>query len=153
MNAPLEIPTKPVLMKTNRDFRLSSLNGYVVNFKADEPVRVPPHVYVEAVRIGAVECGEVDNLPEPEAETDGGPQGAAEAAKLAAEAKDSYIRQACLALIAEDDSAKFKAEGPPKLNALIKELPPEAPRPTAGDVQRVWELLQDDVSLADNVED
>ena len=78
MSNALEVPTKPVFMETIRDYRLSSLNGYVVNFKRGKPSLVPPHVYLEAIRAGAIVCEEQPE-PEEEVKTDGGIPGAAEA--------------------------------------------------------------------------
>ena len=148
MNAEIQIPDRPVLMQTNRDFRLSSLNGYVVNFKANEPTSVPPHCYVEAVGIGAVKC-ELQPEPEVQEEKEKHPS-IAEAAKLEAEAKISYIRQACLQLMAENDTTAFKADGYPKVANLIEALPPEAPRPTAGEIADVFDQLREEMELAED---
>lgn len=146
MSTKLEIPAQPVMMQTNRDYRLSSLNGFVINFKADEPARVPPHVYEEAFRIGAVVVGECEA---PQENTDGFIRGAKEAGELEAEAKRGHVKQACIALMARDDSTDFKADGYPKLNKVTAEIPPECPKPTAGEVMEAMDELRKDVNLAD----
>jgi hypothetical protein len=148
MNQKLEIPDRPVMMQTNRDFRLSSLNGWVVNFKSGIPEKVPPHVFVEAIGIGAVVCDEQPE-PEPVEEKQKHPS-IAEAAKLEAEAKYSYVKQACLQLMAENDNTAFKADGYPKAASLIAVLPPEAPRPTAGEIATVFDQLREDMELAED---
>lgn len=149
MSNALTVPTKPVFMETIRDYRLSSLNGYVVNFKRGKPSLVPPHVYLEAIRAGAVVCEEQPEEKD-EVKTDGGVPGAAEAAKLEASAKTEHIKKACLVLMARDDAANdFKADGYPKFNKVVAECPPECPSFTAGDVQEVFDILREDVSLAD----
>jgi len=149
MNAEIQIPDRPVMMQTNRDFRLASLNGWVVNFKANEPVRVPPNCYVEAVGIGAVVCDEQPE-PEPVVEKEAQHPSIAEAAKLEAEAKYSYVRQACLQLMAENDTTAFKADGYPKAANVIAALPPEAPRPTAGEIATVFDQLREEMDLAED---
>lgn len=144
----IQTPDQPVMMQTNRDFRLSSLNGYVVNFRADTPTRVPPNAYLEAVGIGAVVC---DEQPEPRKVEEKRPDPSiAEAAKLEAEAKISYIRQACLQLMAENDLTAFKADGYPKAAYLIAALPAEAPRPTAGEIAEVFDSLRSEMELAED---
>lgn len=142
----LEIPTQPVMMETNRDYRLSSLNNIVVNFKANVPVRVPPLAYAEAVRAGAIQVAECETVEE---KTDGGAKGAAEAAVLEAEAKTQHVKMACIALMDRDDPQDFKADGYPKLNKVTAEIPPECPKPTAGEVQAIIDELRENVDLAD----
>lgn len=149
MKQELELPDRPVMMQTNRDFRLSSLNGYVVNFRANTPVSVPPNAYKEAVGIGAVMCGEQPEVEPPTEEEKIHPS-VAEAAKLEAEAKYMYIEQACMKLMAENDSTAFKADGYPKATKLIAELPPEAPRPTAQEIAHVFDELREKMELAED---
>jgi hypothetical protein len=146
MSNPLEVPSRPVMMQTNRDYRLSSLNGYVVNFKANEPARVPPHVYTEAIRAGAIV---VEECEVEATKTDGGQRGAAEAAKLEAEAKAQHVSNACTVILVRDDPSDFKADGYPKLNKVIAEIPPECPKPTAGEVQSAIDELRENIDLAD----
>lgn len=149
MNQGLEIPAAPVLMITNRDFRLSSRNGYVVNFKANEPARVPPNCYEEAVSIGAVMAPEqpvVEVKPEkPKVDPS-----VAEAAKLAEEAKITYIEQAIKALfVKEDNGPDFRADGYPKHSSVLQVLAPQCPKPTATEVQEVFDDMRDDVQYAE----
>lgn len=143
----LKIPDQPVLMQTNRDYRLSSLNGYVVNFRAGQPCRVPPNAYLEAVSVGAVIC---DDQPEVEPEEITERPSIAETAKLEAEAKLGYIQQACLKVMAENDTSLLKTDGSPKVIAVISALEPQAPRPSAAEIQQVWDLMQRDMDLAED---
>lgn len=64
-----EQPTrKGMEMYTPRDFTLRSLNGYVVDFKANQPTLVPHKAVDEAIAIGAVFTNAEDqrlNVTEP----------------------------------------------------------------------------------------
>lgn len=143
----LAIPDHPVLMQTNRDFRLSSLNGVVINFQAGEPTRVPPQAYAEAVGIGAVECEE--QLEPPKSQEKKPDPSIAEAAKAEHEAKIEYIKQGILKLMAADDDSAFKPDGYPIHKRLIEVLPPQAPKVTAGEIAEVFDDMRDDLDLAD----
>jgi hypothetical protein len=145
MKTSLEIPTTPVMMTTIRDFRLSSRAGYVVNFKANTPTRVPPHVIEEALYIGAIVVEKII----VDAPGDKAIPGAAEAAVLEAEAKKEYIKQACLTLMARGDQTAFNVNGYPKFNKVLAECAPEAPTFTAGEVQAVYDDLRGLVQLAE----
>lgn len=148
MKQELQLPDHSVFMQTNRDFRLSSLNGCVINFKANTPHLVPPNAYREAIGIGAVVC---DEQPQPKpVEEKVERHGIAEAAKLEAEAKFEYIKQACLQLLAQNDNTAFKADGRPKMAQLIAAMPPEAPRPTAQEIAHVFDELTQDMDLAED---
>lgn len=147
MNQKLEVPDRPVYMQTNRDFRLSSLHGWVCNFKAGVPERVPPHVYAEAIGIGAVVCEE---QPEKEVSPNRPEVTAQEAIEGEAAAQEAYVTQACLAIIAKGDEADYKADGYPLLAAVHRELAPECPKPTAGYVQQVYDQLREHADLIEN---
>lgn len=149
MNQELQIPETSVYMQTNRDFRLSSLNGCVINFKANEPALVPPHVYREAIGIGAV-LAEVEQPAAKEEEPKASVTSIAEAAKAEAEAERSYVTQACLALIAKGDDGDFKADGYPKLLSVVRELAPECAKPTAGLVMEIYDELREHADLIEN---
>ena len=151
-NQELEIPSDYVYMVCNRDFRLSSLSGMVVNFKANEPVKVHPFAYAEAIGIGAVVAEE-----EPKPELGKGPEevklevheSVAEAARLEAEAKIAAIEAAVVVLYKRGDTTEFKADGYPKANAVIAELSPNVPKPNAGEIMQVVDDMRDDVQYAD----
>lgn len=149
MNQELKVPDHSVYMQTNRDFRLSSRNGYVVNFKANEPARVPPNAYEEAIGIGAVLC-EDQPEQEPVVEKQVVHESVAEAAKLEAEAKIEYIQQACLKLMADNDSTAFKADGYPKYSKVIDILSPQAPKPSAAEIAQVWDDMRKNMELAED---
>ena len=88
--------------------------------------------------------------PEPEPEEKTAAPSIAETAKLEAEAKYEYVKQACLKLMAENDTTAFKADGSPKVVSVIRTLAPEAPRPTAQEIQDVWDRLREDMELAED---
>lgn len=149
MEQSLTIPESAVFMTTNRDFRLSSLSGPVINFKKDVPTRVAPNVYAEAVGIGAIDCDPEEHPPaETSAPKEPDPS-IAIAAKEEAEAKVSYIKQACLILMERGDATEFKADGYPKANKVIAELAPQCPHPTAQEIQEVFDDLRKNVDLID----
>lgn len=147
MNQKLEVPDRPVYMQTNRDFRLSSLHGWVCNFKANVPERVPPHVYAEAIGIGAVVCEE---QPEEKPSENRPEISLAEATKQEALAQKAYVTQACLAIIAKGDETDFKADGYPLFAAVVRELAPECPKPTAGLIQEVYDELRESADLIES---
>lgn len=151
MTQGLQIPDRPVMMVTNRDFRLSSPSGYVVNFKADVPARVPPFCYAEAIAVGAVECP-VEEQPEPEVK-DEAPlvdPSVAEAALLEEEAKITYVEQAIVELMnKEDNGPDFNATGYPKHASVIAVLAQQCSRPTASEVQEIFDGMRDDVKYAE----
>lgn len=149
MNQGLEIPRHPVMMVTNRDFRLSSMNGWVVNFKAGEPASVPPHVYEEAVAIGAVEAEEQPEAEERVEKPKVDPS-VAEAARLEQEAKIAYVEQAIVTLMdKEDNGPDFKADGYPKHKSVLAVLAPQCSAPTATEVQEIFDDMRDDVNYAE----
>lgn len=143
----IQIPDRPVLMTTNRDFRLSSLNGYVVNFRADEPALVPPQCFEEAVGIGAVLCEE---QPEVEEKEKGAQPSVREAHELEAAGKAEYVKKAVLELMAENELTKFRADGYPKAKAVIEILAPECPTPTATEIQEIFDELRENVDLIED---
>lgn len=145
------VPDHPVMMVTIRDFRLSSMSGYVVNFKANEPTRVPPMCYAEAVAIGAVEAPQDEapapEVPEPKPLVD---PSVAEAARLEEEAKITYVEQAIVKLLEkEDNGPDFKADGYPKHASVMDVLAPQCSKPTATEVQEIFDLMRDDVQYAE----
>lgn len=148
MNQELQAPDQPVMMVTNRNFRLSSTSGFVVNFKADTPTRVPPMCYREAVSIGAVETEE---QPEPVVDEAPGPDPSiAEAARLEQEAKITYVEQAIAALLnKEDNGPDFKADGYPKHKSVLAVLAPQCSAPSATEVQEIFDDMRDDVQYAE----
>lgn len=145
---PIEIPKAAVLMVSPRDYRLSSLKGVVVNFKADLPVMVVPHVYEECLAIGA-QLAEGETMPDapPEKKPH---ESIVEAVKLEAEAKADALDKALRIVIARNDPNDFKADDTPKHPKVIAEMSPEIPRPTATEIADAFAALQDDLDLAED---
>lgn len=149
MNQGLEIPDQPVMMVTTRDFRLSSMSGFVVNFKANTPTRVPAFCYAEAVAIGAVVAEEQPEEEVVEAEPLVDPS-VAEAARLEEEAKITYIELAIVDLMnKEDNGPDFKADGYPKHASVLEALAPQCSKPTASEVQEIFDDMREDVVYAE----
>jgi hypothetical protein len=151
-NQELEIPSGYTKMVCNRDYRLSSLSGNVVNFKANVPTLVHPFAYKEAIGIGAVPA---PDEPEPEMvekiEEVRHPvhESVAEAAKLEHEAKLGAIENAIVVLMKRGDNTDFRADGYPKANKVLEEMPPNVNRATATEIQQVYDDMRDDVNYAD----
>lgn len=148
----VDVPTRPVMMVTNRDFRLSSTCGYVVNFKANKPERVPPMCYAEAVAVGAVEAAEEEQttLPPVAEEKPKVDPSVAEAARLEQAAKITYVEQAIVKLMnKEDNGPDFKADGYPKHKSVLDVLAPQCATPTATEVQEIFDDMRDDVQFAE----
>lgn len=152
MKQELEIPSGYVKMVCNRDYRLSSLSGNVVNFQANVPVLVHPFAYKEAVAIGAVMAED-----EPEVELGAGPQeqqhkvheSVAQAAKLEHEAKMDAIERTIVKLFEADDQTLFKADGYPKYQAVIERIDQSAGKVSAQEIQEVFDDMRDDVNYAE----
>ena len=151
-NQELNIPEKSVLMKTNRDYRLSSLSGRVINFKADVPVKVHPFAYLEAISIGAVVTDEQEAPvlgKGPEEAKHVIHESVAEAARLEHAAKIEEIEKAIVVLIKRGDNTEFKADGYPKAKNVLDVLAPHVPKPTATEIQEVFDDMRNDVQYAD----
>ncbi len=114
----IETPKTAVLMVSPRDYRLSSLNGYVVTFRKNVPISVPPLVFQEAVLVGAqiVEGEEDKEAPEPTPTID---PSIAEAAELEAAAKVEALKNALTLIITRNDPEDFKADNTPKLQKVV----------------------------------
>lgn len=147
-NTPLKLPGSTIYMISPRDYRLSSLNGTVVNFKKDVPTKVSPNAYVEAIGCGAY-VDEDQELPEPAEPKEERP-GTEEAAKLEAEAFESALTLALTALLTRNDPEDFRADGIPKANKVIAEISPEIRRPTATEIADAFAALQENFELAED---
>ena len=137
------------MMICNRDYRLSSLNGYVVNFKANEPAQVPPHVYAEAVGIGAVPMEEPElDAPRERSgyEVD---ESVHEAAAMEAEAQKDAVQRVIVTLFEKNDTSLFRADGYPKVVSVLDALPGTVPKPTAMEIQAIFDEMRYDVKYAD----
>jgi hypothetical protein len=142
-----KIPARAVPMTSPRDYRLSSLTGYCVTFKANVPINVPPHVYLEALAIGA---SVVEGTPEPQAaeEKTVVHESVKEAARLEELAYTDALRQALTIIIYRNNPEDFKADLTPKVAKVIAEMSPEIRRPTATHVYDMYQELQENLDLA-----
>lgn len=147
---PIVLPKRAVPMVSFRDYRLSSLTGYCVTFKKGVPVNVPPHVYEEALAIGAeVVEGHEDKDPPAEDPTIA-EASRKEAAKLAAGAKEEALKNALIKIITVNDPIDFKADGTPRANRVVAEMSPEFPRPTATEISEAYWALQSNIDLVED---
>lgn len=142
-----EIPKSTVQMVSPRDFRLSSLTGFCVNFVANEPINVPPHVYLEALEIGArvAETKEATAPAAPE------PEPTVISVIVMDPAKRSTdLDQAVMTVVRRNYAEDFKNDGTPKAAKVIAELDPEFdPRPSATEIHESYERLQSNLTLID----
>ena len=149
-NTPLKLPNANIFMISPRDYRLSSRNGTVVNFKKDVPTKVPPNAYVEAIACGAW-VDEDQEMPAPvEEEAKKSQPGEAEAVKLEAEAFKSALTLALTGILTKNDPEDFRADGIPKANKVIAEISPEIRRPTATEIADTFAELQEKFELAED---
>lgn len=146
-NSPIEVPLASVSMVSSRDYRLSSLCGFCVTFKADVPINVPPMVYLEALAMGArmVEGEEMPEAPAPKVVD----PSIAEAAKLEAEANAEALNKALVVIITRNDPNDFKADSLPKAQKVIAEMAPEFSKPTATEIADAYERLQENIDLTE----
>lgn len=149
MSQEREVPKRAVPMVSPRDYRLSSLCGYCVTFVANEPIKVPPMVYLEALAIGATV---VEGTPEPEAPVEKSVvhESVNEAAKLEKEAFNSSLKAALTLVITRNDPTDFKADSTPKVAKVVAEMSPEIRRPTATEVSDAYQELQENIDLAED---
>lgn len=146
----IKIPNSAVSMVSPRDYRLSHLCGYVVNFKKDVPINVPPMVYERALEIGArVVDSEAVAAPAPAVKPTIDPS-VAEAAKLSAEAFNEAVDKAITLLITRNDPNDFKADNRPKVQKVVSEMAPEFAKPTATQVADAYERLQENIDLIED---
>ena len=148
-NPEIQLPKSTVLMVSARDYRLSSLNGTVVNFKRDVPTKVPPNAYVEAIGCGAVLCEGEDLDAEVEQKNTVHPS-IEEADKISKENAASALTKALVVVIERNDPADFKADGTPKHQKVVAELSPEIPKPSATEISDAYQLLQENFDLAED---
>ena len=146
---PIEVPKTAVSMVSPRDYRLSSLCGYVVNFQADVPINVIPPVYLEALKMGARLVDEDAPLPTAPVMKPTIDPSIAEGAKLAAEANAGALIKALTVIITRNDPNDFKADNMPKLNKVLAEMAPEFSKPTATEVADAYAKLQENIDLAE----
>jgi hypothetical protein len=133
------IPDRAVFMVSPRDYRLSSLSGYCVNFKEGVPAQVPPHVYKEALALGArvVEGETVTPATEPEPEKPFD--------------RDAALLDALRVIVSRNNEDDYTVNGVPKVLSVMELLPPEfEPRANSTEVARVFEILQDNIDLAED---
>lgn len=151
-NPKVEAPANPVMMVSGRDYRLSSLFGFVINFKAGIPHRVLPMCYAEAVAAGCYEAEDQSALdPVPEVDSEKKKQeDAAEAAKLAAENKTKALNEALIAILTRNNPDDFKNDGTPKIQKVVAEMSPEIERPTSTEIVAAYEVLQENFDLAED---
>ncbi len=57
---------------------------------------------------------------------------------------------AVLRVITRNELSDFKADGVPKLNAVLAEMDPTLKKPTAGQVLKAYERLQSNINLAED---
>lgn len=127
------------MMYMPRDFVLHSLHGHAIQFKANEPVRVPYPAIDEAIAIGAVFANKeeqkilVDEKPELK-QPDLGFE------------REEKIYKAMHSIMLENDPDKFTPGGKPKLAVLTEMVGYEVDRKEA---DTLWKKVMQSRANAD----
>ena len=131
-------------MKAPYDSVVNSMTGHCIAAVANEPVHVPEDVAEEAREKG----WQVIDGPDPVVEA---PKELSD--NVTESPSDDFqveLDQAVLRVITRNVVADFKSDGKPKLGVVVAEMSPDvAKRPTAGQIAKTFERMQDNVSLAD----
>ena len=134
------------MMKSPFDQQIISLSGHSPIFKAGEPTHVPdvPSLVTECLARGVMHCEPGEAAPEvvaPEETEDNG--NTAEAEFTVA------LDSALLRILARDDPDDLKSDLMPKVNKVVAEMSPDVRRPTATEISRAYEKLQENIDLAE----
>ena len=144
----IKLPKKSVFMVSNRDYRLSCLNGWCQQFKANVPVKVPPQAYRQALEAGVM-LVVMDEEPDDSQATSSEPTNQTQVDDPAQ--RSAEIDQAVLIVLTRNDPEDFKKDNTPKSVKVIAELDPSFdPRPTATEIVESHERLQSNYSLAED---
>jgi hypothetical protein len=135
-------------MKAPYDSTISSIHGHTISAVANQTVHVPDVVEREALMRG----WQPSTKPEPVVEAP-----AELSDNVTEQSSDGVLSdfqveldQAVLVVIQRADPQDFKADGNPKLNSVINEMSPDVKkRPTAGQVAKSFEKMQDYINLVD----
>lgn len=150
------LPTTPVTMLSYRDYRLSSLSGWVQQFKRGIPARVPPQAIGEALDAG---CEIVQDDPMPVVHTPPVVTAPVDIKTVVVnetvventqDPREASIDDAIRLLLVRGDGLDFKNDGTPKILSVSKECGNIDPKPTATEVSDRFIALQDDISLAED---
>lgn len=124
---------------------INSLTGHCLVAEADQVLWVPPEIEHEAVAKGWQPAEAPAEVEAPEQLSD----------NVTEEPSDDVdqfqveLDQAVLRVITRNDESDFKADGTPKVNAVIAEMSPEVKRPTATQIAKTFEKMQDNIDLAE----
>lgn len=140
----IQLPKKAIFMVSNRDYRLSLLNGWCQLFKANVPAKVPPHAYRGALEAGIIVAEDIPAAAPTVTEPT--PVVTEDPAQRSAD-----IDQAMLIVLTRNDPEDFKKDNTPKAAKVIAELDVSFdPRPTATEIVESYERLQENLDLADD---
>lgn len=133
-------------MKAPYPSEIRSLSGHCLVAEADQVVWVPDVVVPEAQMIGWQPADAPEEVEAPEQLSDN-------VTKSPGDVEDEFqveLDQAVLRVITRNVDSDFKADGVPKLNAVVSEMSPDVKRPTAGQILKSYEKLQSNINLAED---
>lgn len=135
-------------MKAPYASTVNSLSGHCIPAEADQIVWVPEDVVPEARQIGWQPSEDPGNVVEaPEQLSDNVTKSPSDV-----EAECDFqveLDQAVLRIIARNNVSDFKPDGKPKVNTVVAEMSPDIKkRPTAGQIGKTFERMQDNIDLA-----
>jgi len=126
-------------MKMLKDFRLITTMGYVVDFKAEQPIRVPPMAVEMAIEKGAIFCEEDEKfIPNNELTESVEPVFGYE--------RKQAIYDVCKTIAAKNESEAFTATGVPKLPLVVEEMGYQVDRK---EVNEAWKAVQQSIANAE----
>jgi len=128
---------------------VNSLTGHCIAAAADEIVHVPEDVFEEAKGIGWVlheAPAEEETVEAPKQLSDN----VTESPSVEVDDFQVELDQAVLRVITRNLESDFKPDGKPKVNSVVAEMSPDVKqRPTAGQIGKTFERMQDNVNLSD----
>ena len=128
---------------------VNSLTGHCIAAAADEIVHVPEDVFEEAKGIGWVlreAPAEEETVEAPKQLSDN----VTESPSVEVDDFQVELDQAVLRVITRNLESDFKPDGKPKVNSVVAEMSPDVKkRPSAGQIGKTFERMQDNVNLSD----
>jgi len=134
------------MMKSPYAHQIISTTGHSVEFEANVPVWVPESkgLTEECLERGAVLCDDeppVEEVVAPDEKSDNDDD--------AADAFEVGLNQALLKILTRNDPEDLKTDLTPKVNKVVAEMSPDLRRPTATEISDAYQVLQENIDLAE----
>lgn len=133
-------------MKAPYDSEIRSLTGHILVAKANEVINVPDVVVPEAQAIGWQHTEAPPKVEAPQQLSDN----VTVKPSVSVDEFEVQLDQAVLRVLTRNVESDFKADGVPKLNAVLSEMDPDVKKPTAGQILKSFERLQSNINLAED---